>query len=395
MKFLLIFFVYFSTLGFSQSTFLSSENIADCSGATGIIYPGSYTLQFPDSKGKVDDLVAYNSLQKVNEKNSLWCYFIAPYDGRLSIEAKIAAGTIQMIAFQNDEDDLCVGLQKGSTEIKRIIDQHLSNKVGLSINVNETNLYPLEIRKGQKVMFLFNTQEKGKPTLDFNLKFERLDASFNAEEEKTRLVKEVDVRINSAKPVLNIKVRDAETGNPIVANIEVNGIKKLAALYNGSDFLFNIDKSGLIDVKCDAPGYFFSDKREEISSRDNRELTIWMEPLGKGKSLRLDDIEFQSGTSNLTLAAEEKLRRLRDFLALNASIKIEIQGHVHSTGENCFAAQKLSEARARRVYLFLDENGINKNRMSSLGYGNTKPIYENAKFSYEEQANRRVEIKVL
>jgi outer membrane protein OmpA-like peptidoglycan-associated protein len=395
MKFLFVFSLCFSALGFSQATFFSSESIADCSGATGIIYPGSYTLQFPDSKGKVDDLVAYGSLQKINEKNSLWCYFIAPHDGKLSIDAQIVAGTLQMIAFQNDEDDLCVGLQKGSTEIKRIIDQQLSNKVGLSVNVNENNLYPLEIKKGQKVMFLFNTQEKGKPTLDFNLKFERLDANFNAEEEKTRLVKEVDVRINSAKPVLNIKVRDAETGNPIVANIEVNGIKKLAALYNGSDFLFNIDKSGLIDVKCDAPGYFFSDKREEISSHDNREFTIWMEPLGKGKSLRLDDIEFQSGTSTLTLAAEEKLRRLRDFLALNAGIKIEIQGHVHSTGENCFAAQKLSEARARRVYLFLDENGIDKNRMSSVGYGNTKPIYENPKFSHEEQANRRVEIKVM
>lgn len=394
MKFLFIFFLCFSSLGFSQSAFFSSECIADCSGATGIIYPGVYSLQFADSKGKVDDLAAYSSLQKISEKNSLWCYFIAPCDGELSVEAIIKTGTLQMIAFQNDEDDLCIGLQKGSTEIKRIIDQQSSKKVGLSVNVDESNLYPLTIKKDQKVMFLFNTQEKGKPTLDFSLKFERSDANINAEE-KTKLVKELDARINAAKPVLNIKVRDAETGNPIVANIEVNGIKKLNALYNGSDFLFDIDKSGLIDVKCDAPGYFFSDRREEISSHDNRELTIWLEPLRKGKSLRLDDIEFQSGTSTLTLAAEQRLQRLRDFLALNSGIKIEIQGHVHSTGENCFAAQKLSEARAKRVYLFLDENGIDRNRMSSVGYGNTKPIYENPKFSHEEQANRRVEINVM
>ena len=394
MKFLFIFFLCFSSLGFSQSTFFSSESIADCSGATGIIYPGVYSLQFADSKGKVDDLAAYSSLQKISEKNSLWCYFIAPCDGKLSVEAIIKTGTLQMIAFQNDEDDLCIGLQKGSTEIKRIIDQQSSNKVGLSVNIDESNLYPLTIKKDQKVMFLFNTQEKGKPTLDFSLKFERLDANINAGE-KTKLVKELDARINAAKPVLNIKVRDAETGNPIIANIELNGIKKLNALYNGSDFLFDIDKSGLIDVKCDAPGYFFSDRREEISSHDNRELTIWLEPLRKGKSLRLDDIEFQSGTSTLTLAAEQRLQRLRDFLALNSGIKIEIQGHVHSTGENCFAAQKLSEARAKRVYLFLDENGIDRNRMSSVGYGNTKPIYENPKFSHEEQANRRVEINVM
>jgi outer membrane protein OmpA-like peptidoglycan-associated protein len=394
MKFLFIFFLSFSPLGFSQSPFFSSENIADCSGATGIIYPGNYTLQFADSKGKVDDLVAYNSLRKINEKNSLWCYFVAPCDGKLSIDAIISVGTLQMIAFQNDEDDLCTGLQKGSTEIKRIIDHQQANKVGLSVIVNDNFLYPLSIKKDQKVMFLFNTQEKGRPTLDFNLKFERSDA--NAEADKTKLVKEVvDVRVNTVKPVLNIKVRDAETGNPIVANIEVNGLKKLNALYNGSDFLFNIDKTGLIDVKCDAPGYFFSDRKEEISSQNNREFTIWMEPLRKGNSLRLDDIEFQSGTSTLTIAAEEKLRRLRDFLALNSGIKIEIQGHVHSTGENCFATQKLSEARAKRVYLYLGDNGIDVNRMISIGYGNTRPIHKNPKFSHEEQDNRRVEIKVM
>ena len=139
----------------------------------------------------------------------------------------------------------------------------------------------------------------------------------------------------------------------------------------------------------------FSDRTEEISSQNNREFTIWMEPLRKGNSLRLDDIEFQSGTSTLTIAAEEKLRRLRDFLALNSGIKIEIQGHVHSTGENCFATQKLSEARAKRVYLYLGDNGIDVNRMISIGYGNTRPIHKNPKFSHEEQDNRRVEIKVM
>ena len=155
---------------FSQSTFFTSESIADCSGATGIIYSGNYTLQFPDSRGTVNDLVGYSSLREIKEKNSIWCYFIAPCDGKLSIDAFISTGTLQMIAFQNNEDDLCLGLQNGSTEIKRIIDQRLTNKVGLSVIINENYLYPLSIKKDQKVMFLFNTQEKGKPILGFNLR---------------------------------------------------------------------------------------------------------------------------------------------------------------------------------------------------------------------------------
>jgi outer membrane protein OmpA-like peptidoglycan-associated protein len=384
-----------ASISFAQTPFFTSENIADCNGATAINFPGNYTLQFPDSKGKVNDLEAYFSLKTVVEKNSLWCYFTAPHDGKLSIDAKIASGTIQMIVFQNDVDDLCVGLQKGTTEIKRIIDQSKSDKVSLSLNVDENSLYPLELRKDQKVMFLFNTQEKGKPTLDFTLKFDRNNETSNPEEEKSKSQKIVDIRKSNVNPYVNIQIRDVETGSPIVANIEINGIKNLSTLYNGSDFLFNVDKSGQIGVKCDAQGYFFADRNEAISSRTNHELTIWMERIAPGKSLRLDDIEFQPGTSALTNAAEDKLRRLKDFLSLNSGIKIEIQGHVHSTGENCFAAQKLSEARARRVYLFLEENGIDKARMEAVGYGNTQPIFPKPEFSFEEQANRRVEIKVM
>jgi outer membrane protein OmpA-like peptidoglycan-associated protein len=75
-------------------------------------------------------------------------------------------------------------------------------------------------------------------------------------------------------------------------------------------------------------------------------------------------------------------------------MKIEIQGHVFLTGDNSFNAQKMSEARARRVMLYLVENGILKERMTAVGYGNSKPIYPNAKLADEEQANRRVEILV-
>jgi outer membrane protein OmpA-like peptidoglycan-associated protein len=43
---------------------------------------------------------------------------------------------------------------------------------------------------------------------------------------------------------------------------------------------------------------------------------------------------------------------------------------------------------------YLATNGIDKTRMEAIGYGNTKPIYPNPKFAYEEQANRRVEIVI-
>jgi len=312
----------------------------------------------------------------------------------LSLEAKISDGTVQMIVFQNKNNDgICEGIFDGTTEVIRIIDQPTKGKIGLSEELDENHLAPLELKKDEKVMFLFNTDIKERIHVDFELNFEKSKVIELSEEAK--LTKFVDLTKSKTIPSFKVMVRDIETGKPIIATIEVAGIKNLTAAYNGSDFLFNADKSGLISLKCDAQGYFFADIDQQVSCRENQELTIWLEPLGQGKSIRLEEIEFQPGTSQLINSGEEKLRRLKDFLALNATINIEIQGHVHSTGENTFVAQKISEARAKRIYDFLVENGIDKNRLTTKGYGNTRPIFEKPQFSYEEQANRRVEIKVL
>jgi outer membrane protein OmpA-like peptidoglycan-associated protein len=243
-------------------------------------------------------------------------------------------------------------------------------------------------------MLCFLNVAKEKPTLDLHIKFEPTDGELK-EPGTGGDSKIVDLRKQKSNPALNILIRDVETGNPIIANMTISGIKDVSALYSGSDFFISIEKSGKIQLKVDAEGYFFVDREEPVSASSDNELVIWMEPLGEGKSMQIDEIEFVPGTSEFLSTAEPKLKRLKDFLALNSNVKVEIQGHVNATGENTFAAQKLSEARAKRVLNYLVENGISKERLTAVGFGNTKPIYPEAKFAYEEQANRRVEIKVL
>lgn len=394
MKLLAFLLVLLTSDVWAQSEKMASYSTSDCHGATAILTPGTYSLQFSGNAGNKKDLEAYPSLKTIAEKNSAWCYFIAPFDGRLTLDATISSGLVQLIAFQNDEADLCEGLFKGSTEVKRLIQQPTESTVSLSLIVNANSLYPMDLKKDQKVMFLFNTQEKGKPVLDFNLKYEGLNGAGNNtnNEENTKIV---DMRKSKTAPALNITVRDVETGNPVIADLVVAGSKTISGLYAGSDFFFAIDKSGKLTIKCDAPGYFFVDREESVSANTEHELVIWLQPLGAGKSMRIEEIEFMPGTSEFMPTADAKLRRLKDFLALNSGIKIEIQGHVHSLGDNTQSGQKLSEARAKRVLNYLIENGIDKERMTAVGYGNTMPIYAKPQFSYEEQANRRVEIKIL
>lgn len=370
-----------------------SDAISDCAGATNILQPGSYTMQFTGKGGAIKDLAAYPSLSDVQEKNSLWCSFIAPYNGRFTLSADATLGPLQMIIFENESKDICDDIYKGKAEIRRLIlskDTH----VGLNLITSNNVLYPIDLIAGKHIMICFLNIPKERPMLEMYVKFEPTDGEMKeaGDGEDSKII---DLRKQPGDPALNIMVRDVETGNPIMANVSITGIKDIQALYNGSDFYISVDRSGKIQLKIDAEGYFFVDREEPVSAGSDNEIVIWMEPLGEGKSMQIDEIEFVPGTSEFLSTSEPKLRRLKDFLALNAAVKVEIQGHVHASGENTFAAQKLSEARAKRVMNYLVENGIDKTRLTTIGFGNTKPIYPEAKFAYEEQANRRVEIKVL
>lgn len=386
----LLFLFFFAINAFGQQILESSDAISDCTGATNVLQTGEYRMQFSGKGGKVNDFQAYEVLSDFEEKNILFCSFKASYNGRFSLKATCPE-PIQMIIFEGETKYPCEEIAKGSAEIRRIIAKP-TLELGLDLIVSENTLYPIDLAAGKELIICFIGSPKMKEYVDLNFMFEPINGELQETSEGGKLL---DFRTDKNQLGLTILVRDYETGKPVIANITITGIKGISAAYQGSDFRFPIDKSGKVQLKIDAEGYFFVDREEPVSANTETEIVVWIEPLGEGKSMQIDEIEFFPGSSEFLQSAEPKLRRLKDFLALNAGIKVEIQGHVHSNGENTFEAQKLSEARAKRVFHYLVENGIDKNRMTTVGYGNTMPIFPNAKFASEEQSNRRVEIKVL
>jgi outer membrane protein OmpA-like peptidoglycan-associated protein len=375
---------------FAQSKKIEMASIADCEGAINIFKAGNYSIQFTGNAGAKNEFSNYPSLISVSDLNTAWVSFIPEYDGILSFDASVSQNFLKMVVFIEDKNDVCHDLAKGIAEIKRLQKDENLKKIGLQEEIKSGYLYPLKVNTGQKIVIGFSTLEKAKSILQLDLTFTVVNENLKAENE----TKIIDLRKDEFAPSLSIHIRDAETKEPIIANLSIEGLKDLAALYKGSEFYFNPMRSGKAFIKCDAEGYFFIDQEEVISATSNQEINIYLEPLSKGKSMQIEEIEFKSGTSEFMEGSEPKLRRLRDFMALNSDVSVEIQGHVFATGDNSIAAQKISEARAKRVMQYLITQGIDKSRMTAIGYGNTKPVYANPKFAYEEQANRRVEIQV-
>ena len=375
---------------FSQTKKAGIDPISDCSGAVNIFKSGKYSLQFTGEGGFVDEFSNYPSLSDMNSKNVIWVSYIADNDGTLSFNANVNQGDLQMILFIESKTNICNALTLGNAEIKRINKNQGLNTVGLDTNVTVNKLYPVDLTAGQKILIAFTTVEKSKAiiNLDFNFK------------EKNGLLKIAnntkiyDSRTDEFSPFLSILIRDAKTNEPIIANINIEGSKELAALYKGSDLFFNVLRASKVLVKCDAEGYFFQDYEASLLAISNQEIVVKMNRLSKGSSIQIEEIEFKAGTSEILPGSESRLNRLKDLLATNAEIHIEIQGHVFAIGENTFASQQMYKARAKRIMNYLIDQGIKKDRMIAVGFGNTKPIYPDAKLDSEEQANRRVEIVI-
>lgn len=104
-------------------------------------------------------------------------------------------------------------------------------------------------------------------------------------------------------------------------------------------------------------------------------------------------ILFNSGKASFK---EETMPVLASMLAIfkeYPQAQFSIEGHTDSDGSNALN-QTLSENRAAAVRNFLVENGIAADRLTSKGYGETKPIASN-KTAKGKALNRRVEVKLI
>jgi len=102
------------------------------------------------------------------------------------------------------------------------------------------------------------------------------------------------------------------------------------------------------------------------------------------------NIQFDTDKSDIKPQYEADLKNVGEFLKEFPKAKGEISGHTDSTAGNAYN-QKLSERRAESVEKYITKNfGIAAGRITSKGYGESKPIASN-KTKAGKAKNRRIE----
>ncbi len=174
------------------------------------------------------------------------------------------------------------------------------------------------------------------------------------------------------------------------------GVKDTDPRSPGARYEFNvsdeadIDKDGITDAIDDCPkepGVTSSNPGQNGCPRFIRRID------GSAEIEILKQVEFAFDSSTILPVSYPILDEVLRLLQVSPEITlVSIEGHTDNQGRVDYN-QKLSEDRASSVRAYLVRKGIEANRLTSTGFGITKPLLSNDTEA-GQQRNRRVEFKI-
>lgn len=135
------------------------------------------------------------------------------------------------------------------------------------------------------------------------------------------------------------------------------------------------------------------DSDKVINQEDFKLEPIQVATLQKNLTLVLNNVFFDFDKATLKQESFPELNRIVDLMTAQTVIEIEIAGHTDDAGPEQYNLT-LSERRAKSVMKYLLSKGISKERITTVFFGESKPIESNTTRERRSK-NRRVEFKIL
>ena len=203
--------------------------------------------------------------------------------------------------------------------------------------------------------------------------------------------------------LLKGKVIDENTAAPLAAVISLidNTNNKVMAKINSNpvtgEFELTIPHGGNYGVATEKNGYLFNSINFSVPAfADYQEIDthIIMVKAEIGSKVVLKNIFFDVGKSDLKPESIAEVENIRELLAANPSLRVQINGHTDNSG-NVAANKALSLKRASSVVTYLAQKGVAESRLSAKGYGSDRPIVSNDDEEGGRAINRRTEIEII
>jgi outer membrane protein OmpA-like peptidoglycan-associated protein len=182
------------------------------------------------------------------------------------------------------------------------------------------------------------------------------------------------------------------------ARLQGERIATQTELIATQDEIFKLERGYASSLKADLD----EQKRKAAAAKDDAEkrfselnsALIQVSKDARGTIISMSDILFDVGKATLTQDLKTNLAKIAGILTIYKDANVQVEGHTDNVGGEEYN-QKLSEKRASNVMEFLTSpGGIAATRLTSMGYGFTKPLADNAT-KEGRQKNRRVDLVVM
>jgi len=194
-----------------------------------------------------------------------------------------------------------------------------------------------------------------------------------------------DIKNKEGLPAV-IELIELTTGN-LISKLQTNDDGTyLVPLPSGKNYAFNVARKGYLFSSSS----FFLEKSEKnnVYKKD-----IPLTPIELGSKIVLNNIFFNTGSSELQSTSTIELEKVVQLLQENQTLRIEISGHTDNIGKDADNLT-LSNNRAKAVVDYLIRKGIAPRRLTAKGLGAAQPIVHNDTEEGRAQ-NRRTELKVI
>ena len=210
------------------------------------------------------------------------------------------------------------------------------------------------------------------------------------------------VLVASAKvTILKGTITDDATKQPVEATIELldnstgTSIATFRSNATSGKYLVSLPSGTNSGIVVRQDGYLFHSENFDLpATAAFAEVTkdIGLKKIEIGSVIVLRNIFFDTGKALLRPESKAELERLQKLMVEMPSLKIELAGHTDNVGKPAMN-QDLSQRRAQAVVTYLTQHNIGADRLTTAGYGDTRPVAPNTTKA-GRQLNRRTEFKV-
>ena len=323
------------------------------------------------------------------EHHSAWYRLQIVADGKLSFDILPVQSEddYDFILFKAGSDNFCDSLMKFPiTPVRSNLSRdkkELNGKTGLSVlslkehvkkGVNDAYASALPVKSGEiYYLVLDNVYENGKGhSIDFQFKEKVMMKGEIKNDNNIPLQATVTITDNKGDTVAET-ISSKRTGAFSIETALKKNENYTINYFNDSSFVFS----------------------KTFTSKDTlalQNISTVLPVLRKGKKFAIGSINFYGGSVSYVPASKPSLNNLYRLMKKNKELKILIQGHTNGCAPG---VQELSDGRAKAITNFLIDKGIDVSRVEFEGKGCQEMLYPDDGPFWQQEKNRRVEVKVL